>query len=148
MGRLIDPVDNTAVAAGSKTSRYGEAVAKYIPAEIIGGYLPLSRILSGAREDTVKTVLEWALFAAGVVLTPIYFERVQKPTPAQKRHVWISTTAFVLWAAALGGPFATIAILRDHQYVMGVLLGGFTWIVGFFPPRKRVEIRRPNARSE
>jgi hypothetical protein len=142
MGRLIEPVDNVGTPIGSKASRYGEAVAKYIPAEIVSGYLPLSKLVSVTKADSVRTVLEWSLFAAGVVLTPLYLKRFYKPSNAQMRQVWISTIAFVFWAAALGGPFAQVALLKEHDYLAGFLLGAFTWIVGCFPPRAPVRVVR------
>jgi hypothetical protein len=145
MSRLIEPQDNEATPVGSKTSRYAEAVAKYVPAEIVGGYLPLTKLLASMPPDGVRVGLEWFLFVSGLAITPMYLIYVHKPSAAQMREVWISTVAFVLWAAALGEPFARLPILRDHGYVTGFLLGLFTWTVGFFPPRKRVRTASKSA---
>jgi hypothetical protein len=137
MGRLVEPVENVASPIANRKGQYAETVAKYVPAEIVAGYLPISRLLQTAPLEPQRRVLEWLAVGVGVVLSWIYFSKL-KTAPEQERQVVISTVAFVLWAAALGGPFATLPGYRE--YIPAVILALFTWAMGRYPPRRRVKL--------
>ena len=114
-------------------------IAKFIPSEIIAGYIPL---VAGAEAITDREALQFQLaliaFVLGGLLTPIYLILYGKPkTVVQVLNVVFSTIAFVLWAYLLGGPFA---MKRMEAYLWpydkrlaAFVVGAFTWIVGLIP---------------
>jgi xanthine/uracil permease len=116
------------------SSDYVERVAKYIPAEVVAGYLAIMGMIEAADPDnTARMGLAWGLFVIGVIVTPVYLTVVGKPIGQQKITVWISTFAFVVWAYALGGPFKMSGY---HNGLLGsVAVGVVTWLAGLFVPR-------------
>lgn len=83
---------------------YSDRLFKYIPAELVAGYIFALRMMEKLTEAGETRVLQWGLFAIFLILTPLYLWRVQK---VQKviQHI-ISAFSFVVWVFALGGPFA------------------------------------------
>lgn len=90
------------------TDTYFEKLLRYIPADIVAGYVALDGIL---KEQLYTPLwLGWAVFAALAVLTPLYVVYVKTTPPgltaAKTFHWFASTLAFGVWVFALGGPFA------------------------------------------
>ena len=106
--RLIIPYPHPSVArqiAKGDADNAVERLVKYVPTEIISGYVFLSGIVNGAaRTSPLRLPASWALFFCGTVGTWFYL-RHYKPVGIQKLQLPISTISFVLWAYALGGPF-------------------------------------------
>ncbi len=98
---------------------YFTKILKYIPAEIISGYVAINAIFKSITD--VSTVFHWIVVAALTALTGLYIWRLtnepQKP-PAVSQII-ISTVAFVVWVFALGGPFTEMAW---YQYYYGAIL--------------------------
>jgi hypothetical protein len=93
-----------AVPAAVKDN-YADRLFKYIPAEVVAGYvfvLGLLKQLSGVQE---KTIIGWLLFIVFCLLTPLYLWRIQKVKKIQQ-HI-ISLLSFAVWVFALGGPFSS-----------------------------------------
>lgn len=149
MGRLVRvPPPGPAGPAGAPggppppaaSDPYTERVAKYVPAEIVAGYFSLSEVIKQAGAgDPRQPWAATALFAVGLVLTPVYLIVVGKPRqPREYVPIGLSTVAFVLWAYALGGPFALgepSATLGPYAGWLGALaVGLFTWVAGLFKP--------------
>jgi len=135
MGRLVEP--RAAVrtrGVGDSGNDYIERVAKYIPGEVVAGYLAIMGMIEAAdKENAARVGLAWGIFVIGVIVTPVYLTMVGKPTGPQKITVWISTFAFVVWAYALGGPFKMSEI---HNGLLGsVAVGVVTWLSGLFVPQ-------------
>lgn len=113
---------------------YPSKVVKYIPVEIVAGFLTLDGILSAS---SVPTFAHWLVFILLLVLTPIYtwrFTTVRSQAvkklhlPPAKAQIIIATVSFLIWVFAIGGPFK---FLSGYNPVYGsVLLILFT----FFPP--------------
>lgn len=100
----------TPPAPDSRTSSYFEKLIKYIPGDLVAGYLALDGIL---REeligDPVSIWLYWAVFGTILILTPFYvkFRPSQQAQEESIRfHCCAATVAFTTWVFALGGPFA------------------------------------------
>jgi hypothetical protein len=136
MGRLVQPQPSDTRTRGVAASgdSYIERVAKYIPAEIVAGYVAINGMIEAADpNNSARIGLAWMLFFVGVIVTPIYLTMVGKPTGQQKITVWISTFAFVVWAYALGGPFKMSGY---HNGLVGsVAIGMLTWLAGLFVPK-------------
>lgn len=140
MGRLVVPPDP---GQGGRTAddpaKYGERLAKYVPAEAIAAFLAANTIvvalykigLDGTVGDpaTRGAALGTSALAFFVLLafTPVYlWSRRDKTTYADGRkkpwvvNTLIGTLAFVLWAYGLGGAFFLLAGL--YSPVLAALL--------------------------
>ena len=115
-----------------------ERVIKYVPTEIISGYLGLSGLVSVIPETLAyKALLIWGLFVLGLIFTPLYLMR-SNPQGQQWAQIPISTAAFFFWAYALGGPFS-----RGTPWIEGwgyngaaaaIVAGAFGWVVSLWVP--------------
>jgi hypothetical protein len=136
MGRLVEPqeAEGRTRSVGTSGNDYVERVAKYIPAEVVAGYLAIMGMIEAADEkNSARLGLAWGLFVIAVIVTPVYLTMVGKPRGPQKITVWISTFAFVVWAYALGGPFEMSGY---YNGLLGsVAVGVVTWLSGLFVPR-------------
>ncbi len=123
----------------SPQSKTLQRIAKYVPSEIIGGYMVLTGLIQAIPIVQFRIAGAWLAFAVGLTMTPIYLLRVQRPKREQRPQVWIATFAFIPWAYALGGPFAMPPI--DHYYstALGVFVAGlFSWVVGLlYEPKEK-----------
>ena len=90
------------------TDSYFERLLKYIPADIVAGYVALAGILT--QNDNQPMWLTWAVFGILLTLTPFYVCYIKTAPPGfagNKMFHWItSCIAFTAWVFALGGPFA------------------------------------------
>jgi hypothetical protein len=111
---------------------YASRVVKYVPADIIAGWLALTALLSGSGRE--RLTLLWVLFAVLVVLTPLWMLRATRA--ADKPPAWtqavVSTVAFAVWVFATGRPFADYAFY--DQVYGGVALIIFTLVTGLIIP--------------
>lgn len=87
---------------------YFERLMRYIPADIVAGYVAIDGILKDGGNSPLW--LTWSVFASLLVLTPLYvcYLKTQPPGMAMsKTFHWVaSMLAFSAWVFALGGPFA------------------------------------------
>ncbi len=108
--------------------KYTDRLFKYIPAEVVAGYifvLGLTRQLNSTREITI---VQWSVFLAFCLITPLYLWRIQKVFKLQQH--FISLLSFVVWVFALGGPFA---LYNWYNPLYGeILLPVFTLIVAIW----------------
>lgn len=122
---------STAVADGAAASPalspnlaneddYISRITKYIPAEIVTGFIAVDGILKAVTDASV--FLYWFIFAFCLVLTPLYTWRISNENglPVAKSQIVISTCSFVCWVLAFGGPFAYYDWYRP--YIGSVLL--------------------------
>lgn len=104
---------------------YSDRLFKYIPAELVAGYIFAIGMTEKLTEAGETRALQWLLFAIFLILTPLYLWRVQKVQKISQ-HI-ISALSFVVWVFALGGPFA---LYSWYNPVYGaVLLPVFTLTV-------------------
>jgi hypothetical protein len=141
MGRLVKtPPPGKAIGVAQTGENYVERVAKYIPGEIIAGYVALSGLISAVPpEDERRITAAWVLFIVGLLVTPIYLYTAGKPANRRETlQIAIPTIAFVLWAYALGGPFelsSPLPVIGEYASWLGALaVGLFTWVAGLFEP--------------
>ena len=104
---------------------YFNRLFKYIPAELVAGYIFVLGVVKQLTDAGEIKVLHWLLFVVFCILTPLYLWRVQKVLKFQQ--LIISLLSFIVWAFALGGPFA---LYSWYNPVHGsILLPVFTIIV-------------------
>jgi hypothetical protein len=110
-----------------------QRLIKYIPAEIISGYMLLGGMTDAPKDSGYQLGAAWGIFWLGVVLTPLYLWKVGHPRGVQWWQLPISTVAFVLWACALGGPFRMsgqfLPGYRYEDWLAALLAGAYSWIV-------------------
>ena len=114
-----------------------ERIVKYVPVEIVSGYVFVLGLAQAVPIGVPQTIAVWACLLAGCVATPLYL-LAQKPQPGQGPQVWIASFAFLLWAYLLGGPFAAEPLKPYYYPSLGsVVVGLYTWLVGlFYVPRE------------
>lgn len=104
---------------------YSDRLFKYIPAEIVAGYIFATGMLENLTNAGEISVFQWGLFLIFLILTPLYLWRVQK-VQKTSQHI-ISAVSFIVWVFALGGPFS---LYSWYNPVYGaVLLPVFTLAV-------------------
>jgi hypothetical protein len=111
---------------------YFDRLFKYIPAELVAGYIFVLGIVKQLTNAGEVRVFQWSLFGVFCILTPLYLWRVQKVLKLQQ-HI-ISLLSFMVWVFALGGPFA---LSSWYNPVYGaILLPVFTLIVAIIEAEK------------
>jgi hypothetical protein len=111
---------------------YFNRLFKYIPAELVAGYIFVLGVVKQLTDAGEIKVLHWLLFVVFCILTPLYLWRVQKVVKLQQ-HL-ISLLSFVVWVFALGGPFA---LSGWYNPVYGsILLPVFTLAVAIIEAEK------------
>jgi hypothetical protein len=136
MNRLIVPFPAPGRARAVGASEADMAVSrlvKYIPAEIISGYMAFSGLIDGVSQSSnLRAPAAWTLFAIGLILTPLYLWKIGRPAGVQWWQLPISMASFALWAYALGGPFRTVELIPGYPYeswFAALLAGLFSWAV-------------------
>ncbi|NLJ42354.1 MAG: hypothetical protein GX431_01765 [Bacteroidales bacterium] len=121
-------------AETSATSRinsrdgYFDRLFKYIPAELVAGYIFVLGTVKQLTDVEVARLVNWLIFAVFAILTPLYLNRVQKV--AKTGQLIISTISFAVWVFALGGPFT---LTEWYNPVYGsLLLPVFTLLVAIW----------------
>lgn len=107
------------------TDGYFDRLFKYIPSELVAGYIFVLGVVKQLTNTSEIRIFQWSLYIVFCLLTPLYLWRVQKVVKLQQ-HI-ISLLSFVIWVFALGGPFA---LCSWYNPVYGaILLPVFTLIV-------------------
>lgn len=106
---------------------YKMKVIKYIPTEIVTVYVTLEGIIRASSQ--APNGVYWMVFIILLILTPIYMWRITNQ--ADQKPAWdqiiVAFFSFIIWAMALGGPFATLSWY--HPLYPALLLPIFTLIV-------------------
>jgi hypothetical protein len=142
MGRLvkIKPGGSeslTTKSTSGETQTYMEQVIKYIPAEIIGGYVAINGFLASMPERMLNTAL-WVNFVFCAVLTVVYLYKQSGPEDATKTQLVISFISFIIWAYSItgdGGVFGAGGINIYYSQLASVLLVAFSLVAPLFTPR-------------
>jgi len=124
--RMNQPGSESRVQAGTVTrDGYFDRLFKYIPAELVAGYIFVLGVVNQLTNAGEIRIFHWILFIIFCILTPLYLWRVQKVLKVQQ-HI-ISLLSFIVWVFALGGPFA-LSVWYNPVYG-AILLPVFTLIV-------------------
>lgn len=86
---------------------YLERVAKYVPVEILAAFLLVRGVV---EPGAIPPMVEIAIYAAFVVLTPLYLVRFGGDVPRKAMQVVIGTVSFLVWTYGIGGPFFFAAL--------------------------------------
>lgn len=114
-----------------KEDTYFDRLFKYIPAEIVAGYLFVQGVMKQLTGINETILLQWILFIVFCILTPMYLWRIQKVIKTEQ-HI-ISLLSFMVWCFALGGPFS---FYGWYNPVYGqILLAVFTLVAAIWEAR-------------
>ena len=106
MKRLVVPLPPADRATGASADQKGDKLLarmiKYIPSEVIAGYLFIIGIVEGVvGDDFLKIFFAWVILGFGALMTYIYLNVVGQEEPTKKKNLAISIVSFLLWAYAL-----------------------------------------------
>ena len=134
MGRLVEPGPAVVLTADEAVGDDNATrVAKYIPGEILAGYVAMGAIISSMTPGSTTMITSWAVLGLGLVLTPVYLAGISEKSKPKALHLVLSTIAFAVWSYALGGPFALSGI--HNPQIGSILLIAFTLVSGVFRPK-------------
>lgn len=112
-----------------------EAVAKYVPAEILAFYVPAVPAIALLHHSEWKPWLHWAAFLISWTLVPLYFLWIGKGDDRRGRQILVSSIAFPIWAYSTNrtiGPFADY-----YDDALGVILMlVFSLVTAFILPQR------------
>ena len=108
-----------------KPDNYLTKLIKYIPSEIVALYITLLGIATTAKTEIAFELITWLIFLIGIIGTLLYLWRIEKVT--NWLQLSISTIAFVIWAFALGGPFANLSWY--HPVYGALILPVYTFFI-------------------
>lgn len=143
MGRLVkvQPSGNEALEfkanSSGDTQTYMEQVVKYIPAEIIGGYVAINGFLASVPANMLYPAL-WINFGFCAVLTVVYLLKLSGPGDATKTQLIISFISFIIWAYSItgtSGVFGAGGINIYYSQIASVLLVVFSLLTPLFTPK-------------
>lgn len=131
---------------------YAERIVKYIPSEILAAYIAINGILASvaATQGDIRIWVQIGVIALLLILTPLYFRLLAKPTEPTTTQMFVSTVAFVVWAYNLGGPFvelypAYVSVPVYFPWIGSISLIIFTLVSGLvIPPSRDTANRRTN----
>ncbi|MDJ0580694.1 hypothetical protein [Crocosphaera sp.] len=110
MGRRIITSQLEAKTEGAKLDGYFDKLLKYIPTEIVGGWIAITGLIKSASNIPTNTIL-WILLAIFTGLTALYIlkQTEEANKPAAIKQTTISSIAFIVWVFAIGEPFDSLS---------------------------------------
>lgn len=109
MGRRIVSYQLEAQTNAPKIDDYFSKMLKYIPTEIVGGWIAITGLIKSANGIPTNTIL-WILLIIFTVMTAAYIlQQTHEPKkPPAVKQTTISSIAFIVWVFALGEPFNSL----------------------------------------
>jgi len=113
---------------------YLQKIQGYIPAAIVAAYVSIDQLIKSTN-NIPTTLIYTVVFFILLVLTPIYVwrgitQKVKSINRSQITQITVATIAFILWAFALGGPFAVLSWYRPFYGALALIF--FTLLVPLF----------------
>ena len=119
MSRLVEARPRGARAFGGNATQdikdYFDRVARYVPSEILAAYLTLLPIVIGTTkaDPTIRiTLLAVILFGLGLLNIP-YLLRAALPHQPKRKHIIVSTLAYLTWTYSIGGLWTDLGVYRE-----------------------------------
>lgn len=121
-----------------KATDYLEKVALLVPSEVIAGYLTMMGLTSAVSSTQARNVTIWIILLAGLILTPVYLNKVAEKGKPKRNHIVLSTIAFLVWAAATTGNqiFQSFNLGEFDPALASISLVLFTLVSGAVPLNK------------
>ena len=134
MGRRIVTRQLQSTQGTGQVDTYFDKVIKYIPADVVAAWTVTSSLITSADDAFPRVTALWIAYAFGVLMTGLWTwkQTDEKDKPLAKTQIWVAVVAFVIWVAALGGPFD---FWPSYQRLYGsLLLIAYTLTVGLITP--------------
>ncbi len=133
------PAATKAITETKKTSGdWLNKVATLIPGEVIAGYLAMIGFVGSIESTKSQNIFIWVIFLSGLILTPLYLNKVADADKPKRNHLILSTIAFVVWAYVTTGAQLLHGIAPGlfDQAVASIILVLFSLISGLIPLNK------------
>lgn len=146
------PSRNRIVKGGRDGDEYIDRVAKYVPVEVLAGYLALTRLFKPeegyfiSRGSATAVAEDWvwhgAFFLISWLLTPLYVWTVKRTGDDWIRHALVSSVAFPIWAFAMRGP---IVAHYEDKWALPAFFGAallilFSMTAGLIQPKPETTV--------
>ena len=115
MNRRIIETQLQASTTSTKVDSYPDKIVKYIPSEIVGGWIAIQGIAKNINNNPNNLFL-WGILIFLSVLTFFYIQKqtFQANKPPAIKQILISVGAFLIWAFAIGGePFESLSFYNS-----------------------------------
>lgn len=120
----------TSEAKVSKATNYSERLIKFVPAEVLAGYVSVSPLMGTVVSHSGKITFVAILVVLCLLAIPIHYRTLLGRTKRARKHILISQVAFLAWAYGIGGPF--IALGWHHPAAAGLGLVAVTFLAPKF----------------
>jgi len=126
--------DGKMTATGTVTvpplDTYYDRLLKYIPADVVAGWITVKGIISSASNANTDKVY-WICFIAGVIFTILWTYKITyvKGSKPAWTQIIIATIAYFIWVIATGKPFDI------EPYIGSLILIGYTIGAGLIEPK-------------
>jgi len=129
---LAEAAPDPAAGTPPKEDKYTDKLIKLIPGEIISVYLAVyAFVKSSSYADADKQLLQWIVFAAILLLTPVYLYKMAGVS--KWTQVLFNTIAFVVWVFSFGGPAEGMTIYHfSLQFLVALFLPVYTLFIPLF----------------
>ncbi|HYH67255.1 MAG TPA: hypothetical protein VD866_21340 [Urbifossiella sp.] len=114
---------NEPCKSDSGPDTYLDRLVKYVPVEVLLAWVFVNAVIKDSSDVINKFEVEWYVFGAFAILTPVWIWVVtgKAPYPGRQLHMGIATISFVLWVAAVGGPFIYLKPSLPHYSLYAAL---------------------------
>lgn len=119
-------------AAPKKEDKYTDKLIKLIPGEIVSVYLAVYAFVKSSSYDPAdQQLLQWIVFTAILVLTPVYLYKMAGVT--KWTQILFNTIAFVVWVFSFGGPAEGMTVYHfSLQFLVALFLPVYTLFIPLF----------------
>lgn len=119
---VVRGADGARGTASDEPDGYVDKLVKYVPAEVLGGFVPLSALAAGTGHDSAV----WVAAAAGLIGTPAYLAIQSRRVPLDKKprpyFYLLSALAFLVWAVGTSSPLREVTGIGQNlaEFFLGL----------------------------
>ena len=132
MNRRINTVSlHAAGGAAEQPDTYTDRIVKFIPSEVVAGWLAITSAIKAAAQPPSETVI-WVIFVVGVFFAAAWTWRASSEAGKHPPYIQtaVSTVAFFVWAYATGGGAPQWPGTIYQPLTATLLLVGFSLLSG------------------
>ncbi len=132
MSRRINTISlHAATAGGVQGDSYSDRIVKFIPGDVVAGWLAITSAIKSAAQPPNERTL-WIIFVVGLLFAAAWtWRRTSEPSknPAYVQ-IAVSTVAFGVWAYATGGTVPQWPGTLYQPLTATLMLVGFSLLSG------------------
>lgn len=123
-------IQNDNRSVNIKTDYYKDKLLNLLPAEVVGVFLFIDGVFKGSKvEASTLQTIQWGVFTILIILNILYLRKIQQN---KWKQVVFTSGAFIIWVAAIGGPFSTLHQQDVVQLLSSIALPLYTLAIPFF----------------